>query len=144
MLQIITLHLARSSEFPTGSLDYGYEIVAPIEAAGHLDSEEWTKLKARCRVRRFRPEEGERRGMLLHRAGGASGATWLIHYDGQDRGSEEKGVHLETHRFAEGEYVSLRDATGRLNTFKIVLVRPVVTNAGPATAAAPNAFLSTP
>jgi hypothetical protein len=66
--------------------------------------------------------------MLLHRAGGATGATWLFHYDGQDQEREEKGVHLETHRFAEGEYISLRDAEGRLDTFKIVLMRPVVAN----------------
>ena len=126
MLQLITLHLARSSEFPAGSLDRGYEIVAPIDALGHLDPKEWTKLRTHCRVRRFRPEEGERLGMLLHRAGGATGATWLFHYDGQDQQPEEKGVHLETHRFAEGEYISLRDAEGHLNTFKIVLMRPVV------------------
>ncbi len=37
MLQLITLHLARSSEFPAGSLDRGYEMVAPIDALGHLD-----------------------------------------------------------------------------------------------------------
>ena len=134
MLQIITLHLARSSEFPTAS--DRYDIIAPIDAAGHLDSREWTKLKEQCRVRRFRPEEGERRGMLLRRAGGASGATWLIHYDALNRECEEKGVHFETHRFAEGEYISLRDATGHLNIFKIALMRPVVTNTGPATSAA--------
>jgi hypothetical protein len=136
MLQIMTLHLARSPDFPAGSLDYGYEIIAPIDAAGHLDPMDWTKLKAHCRVRRFRPEEGERRGILIHRAGGASGATWLIHYDEQDREHEEKGIHLETHRFAEGEYVSFRDATGRLNTFKIALIRPVVASDGRTSCAA--------
>lgn len=135
MLQIVTLHLARNAEFPTGSLSFGYEIVAPIDAAGHLDAAEWKRLKAACRVRRFRPEEGERRGSLHHRAGGASGATWLIHYDAQDR--EEKGVHWEGHRFAEGEYISLQDAAGHLNTFKLVRMQPVVARAGsPAAGAA--------
>jgi hypothetical protein len=62
--------------------------------------------------------------MLLHRAGGATGATWRIEYDGQS--PEEKGVHLETHRFAEGEYVSLRGEDACLKTFKITRVRPVV------------------
>ena len=124
MLQIVTLHLARSSEFPQGSADRGYEIVAPIDASGHLDPREWRKVRAQCHVRRFWRDEGERRGMLLHRAGGANGATWRIEYDGQS--PEEKGVHLETHRFAEGEYVSLRGEEGQLKTFKIARMRPVV------------------
>jgi hypothetical protein len=33
---------------------------------------------------------------------------------------------LETHLFAEGEYLSLRDEEGHLNTFKIASMRPVV------------------
>jgi hypothetical protein len=66
--------------------------------------------------------------VLLHRPGGAGGATWLIEYDGQDQERKEKGVHLETHRFAEGEYISLRDAERHQNTFKIARMRPVVAN----------------
>jgi hypothetical protein len=34
-------------------------------------------------VKRFWRDEGERRGMLIHRAGGANGATWRIEYGGQ-------------------------------------------------------------
>jgi hypothetical protein len=124
MLQIVTLHLARSSEFPQGSDDRGYEIIAPIDPSGHLDSSEWRKVRAQCHVRRFWRDEGERRGLLLHRAGGANGATWRIEYDGQV--PEEKGVRFETHRFAEGEYLSLTSEDGHLKTFKIARMRPVV------------------
>ena len=126
MLQRITLHLARSSEFRGGSVERGYEIVAPVDATGHLDSKEWRKLRTQCRVRRFWPDESDRLGMLLHHAGGASIATWRIHYDGQAQECEEKGVHLDTHRFAEGEYLSLRDEHGHLNTFKIARMRPIM------------------
>lgn len=35
MLQLVTLHLARNSEFPEGSSERGYEIVAPIDESGH-------------------------------------------------------------------------------------------------------------
>jgi hypothetical protein len=124
MLQIVTLHLARSSEFPQGSADRGYEIVAPIDASGNLDPGKWRKVRAQCHVRRFWRDEGERRAILLHRDGGANGATWRIEYDGQ--APEEMGVHLETHRFGEGEYLSLRSDDGRLKTFKIARMRPVV------------------
>ena len=48
MLQRITLHLARSSEFPEGSAERGYEMVAPVDASGHLDSKEWRKALSRC------------------------------------------------------------------------------------------------
>ena len=123
MLQDIVLYLARSPEFPQGSPERGYEIVAPIDAAGHLDAKEWRKLKTKCRVRRFSPSEGERQGMLHHIPRGAGGA-WRIEYDGQPEGYGEKGVHFDTHRFAEGEYVSLRDVDGHLNTFKIARMRP--------------------
>jgi hypothetical protein len=119
MLQRITIHLARSSEFPEGSDERGYEIIAPVDASGHLDPREWRKLRAQCRVRCFSPEESDRLGVLLHHAGGSGVATWRIRYDGLAQACEEKGVHLETHRFAEGEYLSLRDEEGRLNTFKI-------------------------
>jgi hypothetical protein len=125
MLQLVTLHLARSSEFPEGRSERGYELVAPIDESGHLDPREWTKVRAQCRVRRFWRDDGERRGMLLHRTGGANGATWRIDYDGQPRERQEKGLHLETHRFAEGEYLSFRDEDGRIITFKIISMRPV-------------------
>ena len=128
MLQIVTLHLARSSEFPQCSADRGYEIVAPIDASGHLDPGEWRKVRAQCHVRRFWRDEGERRGMLLHRAGDASGATWRINYDGQPPERQEKGVHLDTHRFAEGEYLSLRGEDPYLQTFKITRIRPIIAN----------------
>ena len=128
MLQHITLHLARSSEFPEGSAERGYEIVAPVDASSHLDPSEWRKFKTQCRVRRFSPEESDRLGVLLHHTGGSGVATWRLHYDGQARVYEEKGVHLETRRFAEGEYLSLRDEEGRLNTFKIDRMRPVAPN----------------
>ena len=71
MLQRITLHLARSSEFPEGSAERGYELVAPVDSSGHLDLKEWRKLRTQCHVRRCWRDEGERRGMLLHHAGGA-------------------------------------------------------------------------
>jgi hypothetical protein len=126
MLQHIILHLARSPEFPEGSLDRGYKIVAPIDATGHLDPKEWRKVRTQCRVTRFSPCEGERHGMLHHGAGGAKGSTWRIDYDDdQARRYGEKGVNFETHRFVEDEYLTLREMDGHLNVFKIAHMRPV-------------------
>jgi hypothetical protein len=130
MLRHITLHLARNSEFPEGSAERGYEIIAPLDASGHLGATEWRTLKAQCRVRRFWAGESDRHGTLVHHAGGASGATWKIDYDAKAQGDEETGVHLGTHRFIENEYVSIRDEEGRSHTFKIVRVQPAKASKG--------------
>lgn len=41
----IELHLARSKEFPSGSAHYGYELVAPLNAMGHIDPELWKRTR---------------------------------------------------------------------------------------------------
>jgi hypothetical protein len=125
MLQQITLHLARSAEFPEGSADRGYDIVAPLNELGHLDEDGWRTLRSQCRVRRFWSGEDDRHGMLVHHAGGTKGATWKIDYDGNGPDDEETGFRLETHHFVEGEYVSIRDEDGLSHTFKIARIRPV-------------------
>jgi hypothetical protein len=119
MLYRITLHLARSHEFPDGSSRHGYEIVAPLDAEGHLDPVEWKGRRRSCRVRRFWAGEPAKHGLLIHRPGGVGGATWLIDYDDARDIDDETGYRLATHRFAPGEYVSVRDDEGALHTFKI-------------------------
>lgn len=123
-LSRIILHLARSREFPEGSGQHGYEIVAPLAAAGHLDPEVWKRARSAFRVRRFWAGEPDREGFLVHRSGGAEGATWIIDYEQASTDDDEAGYRLGSHRFVEGEYVSIRDDDGRMHTFRIVLVEP--------------------
>ena len=52
-LKTVRLELARCPEFPEGSNEFGYEIVAPLSADGHIDLEGWKTAKARCTVRHF-------------------------------------------------------------------------------------------
>jgi hypothetical protein len=120
MLHHITLYPARSMQFPEGGPRYGYELAAPLDGQGHLDREEW----ADCRVRRFWADEGERQGVLVHRRGGAGGATWMIDYNQDRPGDEEAGYRLHQHRFAEREYVTIEDDDGKPNTFQVVSVTP--------------------
>ena len=123
MLYHITLHLARSREFPEGSQRYGYEITAPLDAQGHLNQEEWANKRAYCRVRRFRAGEGGQHGILVHRPGGAGGATWMIDYNQGRPGDEEAGYRLHQHRFAEGEYITIQDDDEKPHTFQVVSVK---------------------
>jgi hypothetical protein len=124
MLQHITLNLAREPGFPEGSADCGYDIVAPLDPAGHLDPEGWHQAKAQCRVRRFWVGEDDRSGLLVHQAGGVHGATWKIDYDPKASDEDEAGYRLDTHRFAANEYVSIRDHEGHPHTFKIKEIHP--------------------
>ncbi len=124
MLKRIVLHLARGKDWPDGSDRHGYEIVAPLDDAGTLDSGTWKRERARCRVRRFWGDEPDRFGRLIHKAGGAGGATWRIDYDPARDGDDETGYRLGSHTFRANDYVSIRDDGGVMHTFRVAEVRP--------------------
>lgn len=125
----IRLELARTKEHPAGSPLHGYEFVAPLTADSHIDPAAWKAHRDQCRVRRFWGRE-EEIGHLVHRPGGAAGATWAFHYDirdiDDDPDDDEAGYRFGAHAFVPGEYVSVRDEDGDLNTFVVVTVGPVV------------------
>ena len=70
-LKRIALTLARSKDFPNGSSQIGYDLVAPLDAGGHIDLPEWKRHRTACSVRHFSPGEGDKTGLLVHQAGGA-------------------------------------------------------------------------
>jgi len=123
MLYRVTLHLARNPEFPGGSAQHSYEIVAPLDADGHLDGRAWDREREFCAVRRVWAGEPDRLGQLLHRAGGAGGATWIIDYDDASLEDDERGYRFDRHIFVPGEYVTLSDPHGA-PTFRIIDVEP--------------------
>lgn len=121
MLSHIKLHLARAPSFPEGSTRHGYEIVAPLNEDGHLDSEAWHYERTHCTVRRFWAGEADRVGLLIHRAGGTGGAHWVIDYDVNTADDDEEGYRLDVHTFTPGEYITIKDSTGP-HTFRIASV----------------------
>lgn len=123
MLQRITLHLGRSAAHPEGSARHGYDVTAPLDAAGHIDAPAWRDVRDLCRVRRFWAGEPDQHGWLIHRAGGSGGATWVIDYDDAASEDDEAGYKLDKHRFAIDEYVSIRQDDGEMLPFKIVGIR---------------------
>jgi hypothetical protein len=136
----VTLHLARSKEFPKGSAAHGYEFVAPLTSMGHLDAEGWRKTKDQCRVRRFWGGEERDVGHLVHRGGAipaleraggqvsgggsSSGGSWAFHYDISGDEEDEAGYRFGAHSFNIGDYVSIRDEDGDLHTFEVAMVEP--------------------
>jgi hypothetical protein len=119
----ITLHLARTKEFPEGSMRHGYEFIAPLNDQGRIDTAAWNSKKNACTVHRFWGNEPTQRGVLVHRAGGLNGATWGFDYDSKTHADDEAGFRFGDHEFAPGEYVSIRDPDGEMETFRIVAVR---------------------
>ncbi len=124
-LKRIRLNLARSKDFPAGSTRHGYEFVAPLDSAGHIDPTLWQKYRERCGVRRFWGDE-EETGRLVHKPGGKEHARWVFDYDETAEDDDEAGYRFGTHAFRPGEYVSIRDEDGGMHTFQVVSVEPAI------------------
>lgn len=123
-LQKIRLELARTKEHPEGDPGTGYEFVAPLDGAALIDLESWRQMRDLCFVHRIENHRVVERGMLVHRAGGAGGATWAFDYDPNRTGDEEAGYRFGAHAFKTGEYVSIRDDDGDLHTYRVASVSP--------------------
>lgn len=117
----IRLDLARSKQFPSGSTEHGYEFVAPLDVAGHIDPAQWHKHRDRCRVRRFWNGE-EEYGHLIHKPGGAEHARWVFDYGSGAGEDEEAGYRFGSHAFRPGEYVTVSDEAGEMHTLRVVSV----------------------
>jgi hypothetical protein len=120
----IRLELARSRGHAEGSAANGYEFVAPLDAAGHIDVEGWRHERGRCFVHRIVEGVTTERGLLVHRPGGAGGATWAFDYELGGTTEEDAGYRFAAHAFTPGDYVSIRSADGELQTYRIATVAP--------------------
>ncbi len=119
-LKKVRLELARDREFPEGSARHGYEFVGPLDEEGRLDPVLWKKHRERCRVRRFWLNEDDELGHLVRKPGG----HWAFHYDIHgDVDDDEGGYRLGNHKFAVGEYVSIREHEDEvMRTFRVVRI----------------------
>lgn len=117
----IRMHLARSREFPSGSLHHGYEFVAPLDAKGHIDAALWKAYPNQCQVRRFWQGSNDQTGILVHKPGGSEHARWVFDYDKSRVDDDEAGYRFGSHRIAPGEYLTLRDQSAE-HTFLIATV----------------------
>jgi hypothetical protein len=125
-LHRIVLNLARSREFPAGSSRHGYDFIAPLDSQGRIDPLLWKKYRNYCRVRRFWAGEEDEVGRLVHKPGGAEHARWVFDYNPDEDDDDEAGYRFGAHAFLPGEYVSISGHDGKLQTFRVVTVDPVV------------------
>ena len=118
-LRTIRLELARTAGFPEGSPARGYELKAPLTADGHLDAGAYAAVKKQCTVRRFWVNEADRLGELVH---DGRRRYWAISYEpGED--DDEPFWRLEQHRFAVGDYVTIREQDGESLPFRVASVK---------------------
>ena len=120
----VRLNLARSKEFPLGSVGHGYEFVAPLDGKGHIDETLWRAHREHCRVRRFCEGQDDEIGYLVHKPGGAEHARWVFDYDRTVKEDDESGYRFGAHIFRPGEYVSIRSEDGEMHTYRVVSVEP--------------------
>ena len=120
----IRLTLARSKDFPEGSIYHGYEFVAPLDGNNHIDVELWKKNREHCRVRRFWQGEDDQVGFLVHKPGGPDHGRWMFDYNPKRADDDESGYRFGMHVFRLGEYVTIRGADGEAHTYKVASVEP--------------------
>jgi hypothetical protein len=116
MIRHVRLELARCHEFPEGSADHGYDMSLPLTPEGRLDRETWLEHRENVGFRRFWGGEDER-GQLRHARRG-----WTLAFaPGND--DDEVIFKGDEHRFAKGEYVSIKERDGVIRTFRVVTVQ---------------------
>ena len=121
LMHKIRLELARTKAHPEGARDIGYEFTAPLGSDNKIDVAEFHKLKDKCRVVRFRPNEDDDIGHLVRKRGG----SWAFHYDiHSDAEDDESGYRFGDHTFRPAEYVAIREEAN-LMPYRIVYVSPV-------------------
>jgi len=119
-LKQIRLELARTPEFPNGSAVHGYELVAPLDGKGHLDSAGFSDAKSACTVRRFWDGADDEHGSLIHTRGG-----WVFSYaPGPD--DYEPIFKLDRHQFTVGDYITVTEHDGVARPFRVVEVKPAI------------------
>ncbi len=123
-LRKVTLHAARSKEFPEGSIRHGYDFVAPLTEEGRIDLEAWKVHRGECFAHRFWAGEPSMQGLLVRHPGGRGGSTWAFEWKSPPSATsdEDEGFRFGDHVFKVGEYVSIREAEGDLLTFRVTSV----------------------
>ena len=116
-LKHIRMELARDHDFPQGSRDHGYLLVAPLDNMDRIDAAEWKAHREQCRVTRFWGDQEHEVGHLVRKPGGA----WAFHYDIHgNEDDDETGYRFGDERFRPGEYVSIREQDGEMRTFRVI------------------------
>lgn len=113
----IRLELARTNEFPEGSVSRSYLLRLPLDADGRIDTAAVGSDPGRATVRRFWPSEPDMIGYVIHTPQG-----WAFSYEPGEE-DDEAIFHLESHKLRLGEYITVTEPDGRKLPFRVANLR---------------------
>ena len=109
----IRLELARTRDFPAGSVSRGFLISLPLDRDGHIDDEALSIKPHRATVRRYWSNEAEESGNVIPLAGG-----WALRCNG----GPDRMLLLGGHSIRLGEQVSVLDGDGAVLPFTVASI----------------------
>jgi len=115
--QSIRLELARTPDFPEGSVSRAYLLHLPLNESGLIDEPLRKSLPGRATVRRHWPNEPDLSGYVIRRNGG-----WAFSYAPGEE-DDETIFHLENHPIRLGEYITLLEPDGRRLPFRVASIK---------------------
>lgn len=113
----IRLELARTEEFPEGSVSRSYLLRLPLRSDGFVDESAVRNKPAQATVRRFWPSEPDLTGYIVPTPLG-----WKFRYEpgGAD---DDTLFHLEGRPLRMGENVAVTEPDGRKLPFRVAGLR---------------------
>jgi hypothetical protein len=111
----IRLELARTAQFPAGSVSRGYLIRLPLGDSDHVDRRTLQKTPHRATVRRYWSTEPDEAGVVEE----ASNGSWALRCNG----SAPRMMLVENLPIRLGQLVSVVEEDGKKLPFRIASIR---------------------
>ena len=115
----IRLELARTADFPEGSVSRTYLLRLPLNRENLIDELALKEAPALATVHRYWPNEPDMIGNVVRTA-----KCWAISYESGEEDDEEV-FHLEILPIQEGNHLILTEPDGRRLPFRVASVRPM-------------------
>ena len=121
----VRLELSRTRDFPKGSASRAYLLRLPLDDSGLIDESAIRQEPGHATVRRFWPNEPDRRGRLVPTPDG-----WAVSYD---QGDGERGCvyRLEAGAVQLGGEMKVTEPDGRLLPFRVASLGKPPGTSGP-------------
>lgn len=110
----IRLELARTNEFPSGSVSRGYLMHLPLDAHGNIDAPTLARKPHHATVHRYWSTEPDESGTVVPLDGG-----WALRCNG----SADRMLLLDGQPFRLGDQVSVCDTSGDILPFTVASIR---------------------
>jgi hypothetical protein len=125
-LNRILLTLARSREFPDGSSRHGYDFIAPLDPEGHIDPMLWKKYRDTAGFGDFGRARTTKSVASCTSLAALNTHAWFSSTIPVGMTTMKLATSSVNMRFCLGDYVSISGKDGKLQTFRVTSVNPVL------------------